>query len=111
MVGATTWDESCASNWVSGVAATGTFSKPNNTSIPTGSSGIPVNWTAANLCEIVVLANSPDGGTVSGGGVYGNGRWLTTIATPKENYRFVNWTENGIQVSTNSSYYFNVSSI
>ena len=36
----------CTANWVSGVAASGTFVKdPNMTSWTTGSSGIPTNWT------------------------------------------------------------------
>ena len=37
------------SNWVQGVAATGTFYKPADTSIPVGSNGIPnANWTVIN---------------------------------------------------------------
>lgn len=36
-------------NWVQGVAATGTFYKPADTSIPVGSNGIPnANWTVIN---------------------------------------------------------------
>ena len=37
---------SCLNNWVDGVSSTGTFVKhPDMTSLPTGSSGIPSNWT------------------------------------------------------------------
>ncbi len=40
---------SCLSNWVKGVASTGTFIKhPNMTSLPTGTSGIPTGWTVQN---------------------------------------------------------------
>ena len=37
---------SCTSNWVQGVASTGTFAKnPNMTSWTEGTSGIPTGWT------------------------------------------------------------------
>ena len=39
----------CLSDWVSGVASTGTFVKnPNMTSLPTGNNGIPSGWTVVN---------------------------------------------------------------
>ena len=39
----------CTNGWVGGVAATGTFAKnPSMTSWPTGSDGIPDNWTIEN---------------------------------------------------------------
>lgn len=40
----------CLSQWVSGVAATGTFVKSaSQTSLPSGASGIPANWTVQNI--------------------------------------------------------------
>jgi hypothetical protein len=39
----------CLTNWVSGVASTGTFVKnPAMTSLPTGDAGIPEGWTVQN---------------------------------------------------------------
>lgn len=39
----------CLSNWVNGVAATGTFTKATSMeSLPTGISGIPTGWTVQN---------------------------------------------------------------
>ena len=39
----------CLSNWVSGVASTGTFTKASAmTSLPSGTSGIPEGWTVVN---------------------------------------------------------------
>ena len=39
----------CLSSWVTLVASSGTFVKhPNMTSLPSGSSGIPSNWTVVN---------------------------------------------------------------
>ncbi len=55
---------------------------------------------------IAVSANPAAGGTAAGGGVYTHGDTVNLSATPKEGYRFVNWTENGAQVSTNASYSF-----
>ena len=40
---------SCTSNWVSGVASTGTFVKASSmTSWPTGAKGIPKGWAVQN---------------------------------------------------------------
>lgn len=42
-------NSNCLTNWVDGVAATGTFVKRQSmTTIPTGVSGIPANWTVIN---------------------------------------------------------------
>ena len=45
----TTWDTSQQTEWVSNVAATGTFEKPSGTTIPTGSDGIPNGWTVVDF--------------------------------------------------------------
>lgn len=40
---------SCLQNWVNGVASTGTFTKsPEMTSLTTGTSGIPLDWTVVD---------------------------------------------------------------
>lgn len=57
---------------------------------------------------IAVAANPSNGGTVTGGGSYTEGSSCTVSATAHEGYTFVNWTENGNQVSTQASYTFNV---
>ena len=48
-VGATSWDTSKSSDWVYGVSATGTFTKPSGTTIPEGTYGIPSGWTVVNV--------------------------------------------------------------
>ena len=48
-VGATSWDTSNSSGWVTGVSATGTFTKPSSTTIATGDDGIPSGWTVNNV--------------------------------------------------------------
>ncbi len=61
-----------------------------------------VNYTVS------VSATPSEGGTVSGGGTYNQGEACTVIATPSLGYTFVNWTENGTQVSTDAHYNFTV---
>lgn len=55
---------------------------------------------------ISVSASPAEGGTVTGGGTYAVGAAVTVKATPNSGYRFVEWTENGTQVSTSASYLF-----
>jgi len=58
---------------------------------------------------IILLANPPEGGTVSGGGNnILHGRSITVWATANPNYIFINWTENGIPISTDIYYTFTV---
>ena len=47
-------------------------------------------------------------GTATGGGSYLSGQTAIVIATPLSGYTFVNWTENGTEVSTDSEYSFAV---
>ena len=49
------------------------------------------------------------GGTVSGAGDYEDGVSATVTAAPNAGFRFLEWTENGSQVSTDASYTFTVS--
>ena len=57
-----------------------------------------------------VFVNTTSGGTVTGAGTYQNGQNCTVTATPKSGYSFTNWTENGVEVSTDASYNFTVAS-
>lgn len=52
--------------------------------------------------------SATQGGTVSGGGNYEEGTSITICATPDDGYRFLYWTENGEQVSTEDTYSFAV---
>ena len=60
-------------------------------------------WTA-NTYTITVTAGS--GGTVSGGGNVTHGDSVEVTATANQGYHFVNWTENGNEVSTSATYSF-----
>jgi uncharacterized repeat protein (TIGR02543 family) len=61
-----------------------------------------------NSFTISVSANPNNGGSVTGGGTYNQGQSCTVSATANSGYTFVNWTENGTQVSTNANYTFTV---
>ncbi len=60
-------------------------------------------WTA-NTYTITVTAGS--GGAVSGGGTFTENSKVTVTATPATGYHFVNWTENGTEVSTEATFTF-----
>ena len=55
-----------------------------------------------------IAASATEGGTVTGAGTYAHGVSVTLTATPSEGYNFVNWTENGEEVSTDAEYTFTV---
>jgi len=55
---------------------------------------------------ISVSANPATGGTVTGAGTYTEGESVTVIATANPGWIFVNWTEDGVVVSTTASYSF-----
>jgi len=57
----------------------------------------------------VALSSSPlTGGTTSGEGLFNAGASITTLAVPNMGYSFLNWSENGVSVSTLKSYSFAV---
>ena len=58
--------------------------------------------------NVSVSANPSYGGTVTGGGTYNFGQQCTITATANEGYNFVNWTQNGEQISNNPTYSFDV---
>ena len=55
---------------------------------------------------IAASSNPSDGGTITGAGNYVHGSQVNLIATPNEGYEFVDWTDNGVQVSTKTNYSF-----
>lgn len=51
----------------------------------------------------------PRGGSTTGDGSYNSGAPVTVVATPNPGYLFVDWTENGMAVSTAATYQFTAS--
>ncbi len=69
----------------------------------------------AHFCEeecssytVSVTSNPSEGGSVVGNGTYEEGATCILTAIPDPGYSFVNWTENGEVVSTESMYLFSV---
>ena len=85
-----------------------------NPSFAMGSSGKTNNCRVrairSMLTQQTIMAdvNIEDGGSVSGAGVYDYGQTCTLKATANNSYAFVNWTKNGVVVSTNMEYSFTV---
>ncbi len=59
---------------------------------------------------VTAVANPENAGTISGAGSYDENTTVTLTATPNEGYNFLNWTENGEVVSTETQYSFTISS-
>jgi uncharacterized repeat protein (TIGR02543 family) len=55
---------------------------------------------------ISTSSNPSSGGTTSGDGTYDHNQSVLVEATPNAGYKFVDWTENGIQVSKDANYTF-----
>ncbi|MCL2435541.1 MAG: InlB B-repeat-containing protein [Lentimicrobiaceae bacterium] len=75
----------------------------------TGDRELVAHFTLKSF-EVIVSANPPKGGTVTGGGVYNIGDTATVTATPNPNgcYQFFCWQENGNCVSVELSHSFPV---
>jgi hypothetical protein len=81
----------------------------------TGSSDVYAFSGIRNLnfnCTYQINAGvSPaNSGTITGVGYYVYGATVTLTASPVTGYKFINWTENGAQVSTSANYSFTVGS-
>ena len=73
----------------------------------TGNRNLEANFST-NSYEVSVSANPTVGGTVEGGGTYLFGQTCTVTTVPNSGYTFINWTENGQQVSNSTTYEFTV---
>lgn len=81
-----------------------TFTVQDNNS---GTMGTYVaNFNTLASYTISGSVNDPTYGTISGTGSYYSGETVELIATPNTDYEFVNWTENGTTVSSDSTYSF-----
>ena len=55
---------------------------------------------------VYTITASAENGTVEGAGTYVEGTSVTLTATANEGYKFVNWTKEGEEVSTDATYTF-----
>ena len=77
------------------------------TFIVAGNRNLVANFTL-NSYTINVTAEPNEGGTLSGEGTYTYGELCTITATENENYEFINWTKDDVEVSTEPEYTFTV---
>ena len=88
-------------------ASTVTFAE--NATFGSGASPYVLNFEDIILSHsITATANPVEYGTVTGAGTYNHGTTATLTATPATGYAFVNWTEDGEEVSTEAAYLFTV---
>ncbi|MDY0369025.1 MAG: T9SS type A sorting domain-containing protein, partial [Bacteroidales bacterium] len=64
------------------------------------------NFEEIATYEITTSSNPEEGGTTSGGGVFEYGTSVTVSAFANAGYSFVNWTEDGTEVSNDTEYTF-----
>ena len=85
-------------------------SDPTYTFTVTGNRNFVANFSEQTVTTYAVTATADpaEGGTVTGGGNYVEGATCTLTATANTGYTFTKWTKNGVQVSTNATYQFDV---
>ncbi|HOK76895.1 MAG TPA: CARDB domain-containing protein, partial [Verrucomicrobiota bacterium] len=94
------------------LAALGFQEVPNQTTAVSGADKVidfVVPPLGGEIFVLTVHANPADGGTTTGAGSYSAGTEVTVTAQPSRTplpYVFINWTENGIEQSRNSTYTF-----
>ena len=69
---------------------------------------VSINRTDLQEFTVTATANNPAMGIVTGEGTYYEDATATLTATPHAGYKFVNWTQAGVEVSTNATYTFTV---
>ena len=92
-------------NWTENGSVVST--NPRYTFVVTGNRTLVANFTSQTY-TISATSDPINGGTITGTGTFNNGESCTLTATPATGYDFVNWTKNGVQVSTNATYTFTV---
>ncbi len=81
-------------------------SNSNGDSEKSNLQGVKTSMAEEETNTLSLSAVPVAGGIVSGGGTVNSGTSVTAQAAANDGYTFVNWTENGIEVSTSSTYNF-----
>jgi len=92
--------------WNTKANGSGTDYDPGDTIIVTGDMTLYAQWEEIDDVTVTAAAKPAAGGSVTGAGTYEAGEEVTLTATPAEGYTFVNWTEDGTEVSDDEEYTF-----
>ena len=92
-------------NWTEGNEVVST--NATYTFTVTGDRTLVANFSL-NSYAISAVASPTAGGSVTGADTYNYGATATLTATANTGYTFVNWTQGGVEVSTNVTYSFTV---
>jgi uncharacterized repeat protein (TIGR02543 family) len=81
---------------------------PSFTFILTKSRTLVANFRVIKASQFAVIlsSNPPSGGSVTGGGAYNPGSQVTITAKANPGHVFLNWTSNGIIISTSAIFKF-----
>ena len=93
-------------NWTDSGTATVASTSPNYQYTMSGNRTLVANFAAviAGNFAVNLSSNPAAGGITNGAGSYNAGSTVAITTTPNAGYSFVNWTENGIAVSTSSNF-------
>ena len=94
-------------NWTENGAQVST--QANYTFTVNGNRSLVANFSPVTY-NVTTSSSPANGGTTTGGGSYNSGASCTVTATANQGFVFDNWTMNNVQVSTNTSYTFTVTS-
>jgi len=85
---------------------TGTYICKINNTIATALTLETENYKVSASFSISTIKSPDNGGVVSGSGIYKKEETASLKASANSGYEFVNWVENGIEVSTDTVYNF-----
>lgn len=91
-----------------GQISTGAVWSLNNLGINSSVEDLGACYIAKQTFNISASSNPSNAGIINGKGSYDKGKTCTLIAKAVPGYKFVNWTENGTQVSLDANYSFTV---
>jgi hypothetical protein len=80
----------------------------NNNFVAEAAFSNTIQVTTKLILNISASVNPVNSGNITGTGNYDYNTTCELVATPQTGYNFVNWTENGTEVSTNATYSFTV---
>ena len=92
-------------NWTTGATSLGT-NNPLTLTVLEDMNLFAIFKSNSVEISVILIANPSEGGTLTGGGEYITNDLVAITATPNTGYSFVNWTENGVEISTEASHTF-----